>query len=120
MNYLFPLIWVLGVCFAIDEITFIFHGMHADKERITYKSKGGGFQADALCEDGFFDQFYFRNDPAYVDYTKTRLSPLHSYVMTLFDLVEGNHHVCGMDNLYNSLTFSRRLGITRGNGKCVV
>ena len=49
MNHLFPLIWLLGVCFAIIEITISFQGMNAEKKRITYKAKGGGFQADALC-----------------------------------------------------------------------
>ena len=33
---------------------------------------------------------------------------MHSRVMTLFDLVEDNHHVYGMENLYNSVTFCKR------------
>ena len=63
MNYLFPLIWLLGACFAIDEMTIGFQGMHADKKRITYKSERDGVQAYALCEDRFCFQFYFQNDP---------------------------------------------------------
>ena len=63
---------------------------------------------DALCEDGFCFQFYFRNDPENVEYTKIGLSPLHSRVMTLFDLVEDDYHFCGMDNLYNSVTFFKK------------
>ena len=82
--------------------------MHADKKSITYKAEGDGFQVDALCEDGFFFQFYFRNDPANVEYTKTGISPLHPRVMTLFDSVEDDYHVCGMDNLYNYVTFCKR------------
>ena len=39
---------------------------------------------------------------------KTGLSPLHSRIMTMFDSVEDDHHVCGMDNLYNSVTFFKR------------
>ena len=108
MKYLFPLIWLIGACFAIDDMKIGFQGMHADKKRITYKAEGDGFQVDVLCEDGFCFQFYFRNDPANVEYTKTGLSPLHSCVMTLFDLVEDNYHVCGMENLYNSVTFFKR------------
>ena len=108
MNYLFPLIWLLGACFAIDEMKIGFQGMHADKKRITYKAEGYGFQVDAICEDGFCFQFYFRNDPANVEYTKTGLLPLHSRVMTFFDSVEDDYHVCGMDNLYNSVTFFKR------------
>ena len=108
MNYLLPLIWLLGACFAIDEMKIGFQGMHEDKKRITYKAEGGGFQVDALCEDGFCFQFYFQNDLANVEYTKTGLSPLHSSVITLFDSVEDDHHVCGMENLYNSVTFCDR------------
>ena len=108
MNYLFPLIWLLGDCFAIDEMTIGFQGMYADNKRITYKAEGYGFQVDALCEDGFCFQFYFRNDPENLEYNKTGLSPMHSRVMTLFDLVEDDYHVCGMDNLYNSVTFFKR------------
>ena len=108
MNYLFPVIWLLGVCFTIDEMKIVFQGMHADKKTIKYRDEGDGFQADALCEDGFCFQFYFRNDPENAEYTKIGLSPLHSRVMTLFDLVEDNHHVCGIENLYNYVTFFKR------------
>ena len=99
MNYLSPLIWLLESCFEIDEMTIGFQGMHADKKRITYKATGGGFQVDELCEDGFCFQFYYRNDLANVEYTKKGLSPLHSRVMTFFDLVDEDYHVCGMDNM---------------------
>ena len=108
MNHFFPLIWLLGACFTIDEMTIGFQGMHVDKKSITYKAKGGGFQVDALCEDGFCFQFYFQNDPANVEYTKTGLSPFHSRVMILFDSVEDDYHVYGMDNLYNYVTFCKR------------
>ena len=43
MNYLFPLIWLLGSCFAVDEMIIGFRGMHAEKKRITYKAEGGGY-----------------------------------------------------------------------------
>ena len=79
--------------------------MHADKKRITYKYKGDGFQADAPFEYRFCFQFYFLDDPENVEHTKTGLSPWHSPVMTFFDSVEDNHHICGMKNLYNSVTF---------------
>ena len=63
------------------------------------KPKGDGFQANALCEYGLYFQFYFRNDPENIEYTKKELSPFHSCVMALFDSIEDDHHVCGMDNL---------------------
>ena len=71
MNYLLPLICFLGFCFAIDEMKIFFQFKHADKKSLTYKAERGGFQADSLCEDGFCFQFYFRNEPENVEYTKT-------------------------------------------------
>ena len=84
MDELFPLIWLLGACFAIDEMKIGFQGMHADKKRITYKSEVDGFQADALCEDGFCFQFYFRNDPEDVEYTKT---VLFAFALSCYNIV---------------------------------
>ena len=52
MNYLIPLIWLLGACFAIDEMKIGFQGMHVDKKRTIYKAKGDGFQVDALVKMG--------------------------------------------------------------------
>ena len=74
MNFLFPLMWVLRVCFAIDNMTIVFQGMHTDEKRITYKVEGGTFQRDALCDNGFCCQYYFCNEPANMDYMKTGLS----------------------------------------------
>ena len=81
--------------------------MHKDKFRITYKSEGDGFQADALCDDGYCYQVYMRNDPAPPKYLKQGLSPLHSRTMALFDSLKDKHHHVGMDNLYNSASFCR-------------
>ena len=38
-----------------------------------------------------------------------KLSPLHSFVMALLDAIQEDNHVCGMDNLYNSATFCRKV-----------
>ena len=107
MNLIFPLAWLLGKKFSVDEQTIGFQGNHKDKKRITYKAEGDGFQADALCEDGFTFQFYYRNEPAPVKYLRQNLSPLHARVMALFDTVKDKYHWCGMDNLYNSASFCR-------------
>lgn len=102
MNFIFKSAWLVGVCFAIDEMTIAFQAMHIDKRRITKKNKSDGFQADALCDDGFCYQFYFRNHPAPKVHTDKSLSPLHARVMALFDTLQDDYHICGMDNLYNS------------------
>lgn len=99
--------WRLGRRLSVDEQTMGFQGRHPDKLRITYKKEGDGFQCDALCDDGYTQSFYFRNEPPPSRYTETGLSPLHARVMSLFDTVEDMYHECGVDNLYMSARFCR-------------
>ena len=63
--------------------------------------------ADALCDDGYCFQLYFRNDPAPRKYLDQGLSPLLARTMALFDSLHDEYHHCGMDNLYNSAAFCR-------------
>ena len=132
MLFVFQLAWCLGAIFSVDEQTVGFQGKHADKLRITYKAEGDGFQCDALCENGFTYQFYFRNEPPPKRYKG--MSPLHARVMALFDTLQDKYHSCSLDNLYNSALFCRHAfnhpkkvmvgGVTRkgmrGIPKCVV
>jgi hypothetical protein len=107
INYSCPKAWELGRALAVDEMTMRFKGKHKDKRRITYKAEGDGFQADALCDNGYTYQVYMRNDPAPSKYLKQGLSPLHSRTMALFDSLKDDYHQVGMDNLYNSAAFCR-------------
>ena len=109
MNFIFKLVWLVGIYCAIDEMTIGFQGMHADKKHITYKNKGDEFQADALYNYGYCYQFYFRNEPANENYTRNGLSPLHSRVMSLFDTLKDDYHACSMDNLYTSAAFCKHV-----------
>ena len=70
MNFIFPQVWNLGQEFSIDEMKIGFQGKHGDKRMITYKRAGDGFQCDALYENGFTYQFYFRNHPDSLKYLK--------------------------------------------------
>eukprot|EP00957_Ditylum_brightwellii_P011982 903875-Ditylum_brightwellii.AAC.1 len=104
-----------------------FKGKHRDKRQITYKAEKVGFQADALCEQGFTYQVYMQNDPAPMKYLKQGFSPLYSCVLCLFDSLKYEHHQCPMDNLYNSALFCREAynhekkvlchGVTRKGGR---
>ena len=105
MNYIGPKAVSLGECASVDERTIGFQGSHNDKRRITYKVEGDGFQCDALCQEGYCYQHYFQNDPAPSKYLSLKLSPLHAWVMWLFDPPCDCHHQIGMDNLYNSAAF---------------
>ena len=107
INYAGPLIYKPGRSVSVDEMTMRFKGKHRDKLRITYKKEGDGFQADALCDDGYTLQVHMQNDPAPKKYLKEGLSPLHARVMSLFDVLEEYYHQCAMDNLYNSVSFCR-------------
>ena len=61
LNYQCPRYWQLGCSIAVNEMTMRFIGHHRDKLRITYKAKVNGFQANALCDDGYCYQVYMRN-----------------------------------------------------------
>ena len=61
MNDIYPHVWLLGESISIDETKIGFQGMHKDKKWITYKTEGDGFKCDALCDEGYTYQIYFRN-----------------------------------------------------------
>jgi hypothetical protein len=100
--------WIFGHnASSVDEQSIGFQGHHIDKLRVTYKNEGGGFQCDALRQDGFTYSFFFRNHPAPKKYLSQGLSPLQSRGMALFDTLENKFHRVGLDNLYNSAKFAR-------------
>ena len=53
---------MLGVAFSIDEMTMRFKGHHADKKRMTKKSKVDELQKYALCQKGCTNQIFMCND----------------------------------------------------------
>ena len=107
MNLQCPRAWELGRAIFMDKMTMRFKGCHKDKQQITYKAEGDGFQADTLADNGYTYQVFMQNYLASTKYLQQGLSPLHSRTMALFDSLEYNHHQCGMNNLYNSCAFSR-------------
>jgi hypothetical protein len=99
--------WDLVRNISCDERTIGFKGQHQDKKRINYKKEGDIFLADALCESGFTYSFYFWNMSPPKLYVSKGCSALHAQVLFMFDQLKSAHHVCGMDNLYNSVKFCR-------------
>ena len=57
MEYIFPLIWILGVAFYIDEMTMHFKVLHADKQILAYISEGDELQTYYLCHKGEIYQY---------------------------------------------------------------
>ena len=77
------------------------------------KPRGGGFQCDALCSNGYTYCFHFRNKLPPSKYVKEGLSPLHARMMGMFDSLDDQFHHCGMDNLYSSVIFFAARTFTR-------
>ena len=48
MDFIFPLICMLGVTFSMDEITMHFKGHHVDKIMMAYKAEGDGLYTDTI------------------------------------------------------------------------
>ena len=88
MEFISPLIWMLGVAFSKDEMTMHFIGRHADKKRMTLKSKGDGLQPYSLFQKGYTYQIVMCNDPSPKIYLAKIMFPLHARVMALFDTAE--------------------------------
>ena len=107
--------WDTGSILSIDEQTIGFQGKHAAKLRITYKRIGDGFQADAICEEGYTYAFKFRHDLV-PNVGSDDLSPLHKRCVWLMRQLENDWTRIYMDNLYNSLKFVK---IAYGE-KCLV
>ena len=105
MNYIFPLIWLLGVAISIDEMAVRYNGHHNDMKCIIYKAEGYGFQVDALFQGGFTYHIFMRNDPSPPKYMDQCLSPLRARVVDLFDILQGTYHRCTMANLYRYSSF---------------
>lgn len=53
-------LWWPGQFLSLDEQTIGFRGRSCHKLRIKYKKEGDGFQADALCEQGYTWSWVFR------------------------------------------------------------
>ena len=99
--------WILGENVLGDKQTIGFQGKHVDKQRITYKAEGDGFQCDALCDSGYTFTFYFRNQNAPTKYLRKGFSPLHLRILAMFDNLKSDHHNIWFDNLYLSAKFCK-------------
>jgi hypothetical protein len=97
--------WNPGKHLSGDEQTIGFQGRHHAKQRITYKSEGDGFQCDAICDQGYTYNFYFRNAPPPEKYIKSGWSPLHARMLYMMEQLENKYHCMWMDNLYLSAKF---------------
>ena len=54
----FHFVWLLGGALSVDKQTIDSKSRHVDKMITSYKNKGGGFQADALCDGSYTYAFF--------------------------------------------------------------
>ena len=96
--------WIPGKWVSIDEQTIAFKGQHGLALRITYKREGGGYQCDAVCEDGYTFSFYFRRGdaPELPEMKELDLSPTARRVIWLMMQLPNKWTRVYMDNLFNS------------------
>ena len=84
ISYVFHFSCLLGCALYVDEKTIGFQGRHMDKMRTYHKNKGGGFQEDALCNQGYTYVFFLRNEFPPKEYTSVGLPPLNACVFLYF------------------------------------
>ena len=94
--------------FSVDEQTCSMQGQSQYKTRCgKYKRIGDGIQTDCIADDGYTQQFYFRNEPVDQKWTAMGLSPMHARLMHMYSNLDDPGHECNMDNLFNSVNFAR-------------
>ena len=99
---------MLGKNFSVDEQTCSMQGQSQYKTRCgKYKRIGDGIQTDCIADDGYTQQFYFRNEPVDQKWTAMGLSPMHARLMHMYSNLDDPGHECNMDNLFNSVNFAR-------------
>ena len=81
VDFIFPLIWILGVTFSMDEMTMCFKGHHAELIRMMDKARGGELQIYDIFQKGYTYKMFLRNDPVSKTYLSKNISPLDARVM---------------------------------------
>jgi len=99
--------WIPEKWLSIDKQMLGFQGRSGIKLRISYKKEGGGFQCDAVCDDGYTFSVYFRHGdpPPLPKEFKDKipdLSPTAQGVIWLALRLPNIWSRIFMDNLFNS------------------
>jgi len=102
--------WRPGKSLSLDEETAGCKARCALVTRIktSQKKEGDGFQADAICEDGYTITFHFRCDVLPCPQQKD-VSPRDTRCAWLVDQLPGCWYHLWMDNLYTSWKFGEML-----------
>jgi len=107
LRYIWKHAWDLGPTVSADEQTCSMQGQSIYKTRCgKFKRIGDGIQTDAIADDGYTFDFYFRNEPVAKKWISAGLSPMHARLLHMFEIFLDLYHRVNMDNLFNSVKFS--------------
>ena len=87
MEFIFPLIWMLGVTFPMDEMAVNSKFHHMEIIWIMYKAEGDGLWTDVVFQKGYTYQIFMCNDPMLKTYLVKRMLPLDTILVEIFDTV---------------------------------
>jgi len=108
LRYIWKEAWVLGKDFSIDEQSCKMQGKSEYKTRCgKFKRLGDGIQTDAIADDGYTWDFYFRNEPSSPELLAQGFCPMHCRLLHMFSNLRESYHTCTMDNLFNSVKLAR-------------
>jgi hypothetical protein len=98
---------VLGKGFSNDEQPSKMQGKSKYKTRCgKFKQLGDGIQTDAIADDGYTWDFYFRNEPSDPALLAQGYCPMHCRLLHMFSNLRESYHTCNMDNIFNSVSAS--------------
>ena len=108
LRYIMPQAWNLSKNFSVDEQTCKMQGKSIHKTRCgKYKRLGDGIQCDAIADDGYTYDFYFRSEPVDKKWLSMGLSCTHARLMHMYSKLKDVGHENKMDNLFNSVNLAR-------------
>ena len=106
LQYIWKVCWELGPTVSANEQTCSMQGQSIYKTWCGKNKRiGDRIQTDAIADDGYTWDFYFRNEPIPKIWLDMGLSPMHGRLLHMFENFRDNHHCVNMDNLFNSFLF---------------
>ena len=63
MEFILPLIWIIGVTFSVDEMNMSFKVHHAEKNIMRYKAEGEVLHTEDIFQKEYTYQLFICNDP---------------------------------------------------------
>ncbi len=107
LRYIWKHAWDLGPTVFANEQTCSMqwqsiYNTHCGK----FKRIGDGIQTDAIADNGYTIDFYFCNEPVTKIWISAGLSPMHAWLLHMFEKFPDLYPQVNMDNSFNSVQFT--------------